>query len=249
MGAIDLGSGPLPATARDCAPRDLTPPQTTLPASSPTLWAAAGLRHRVVSIAVDPHDSEYVELTRDLFPTSVCADHGGGPGAGRDADRLALRLSAVPAARPRARLAVPDPGAAGRPGSAGDHLGHRRPRRPATASPVPADRLRPGAGHRARRLLWVVAARLVLRRWWSGPGSRMAGMELPGWLLAVAVAALPERRREWGRAMLAELAEPDRERVLRQQLRALSRGPASWGYRRASVELCSIELETAMCYN
>jgi hypothetical protein len=77
-------------------------------------------------------------------------------------------------------------------------------------------------------LLWVVAARLVLRHWWSGPGSRMAGMELPGRLLAVAVAALPERRREWGRAMLAELAEPDRERVLRQQLRALSRGPASW---------------------
>jgi hypothetical protein len=56
-------------------------------------------------------------------------------------------------------------------------------------------------------LLWVVAARLVLRHWWSGPGSRMSGMDLPGWLLAVAVAALPERRRAWGRAMLAELAE------------------------------------------
>lgn len=56
-------------------------------------------------------------------------------------------------------------------------------------------------------LLWVVAARLVLRYWWSGSGSRMAGMDLPGRLLAVAVAALPERRREWGRAMLAELAE------------------------------------------
>ena len=56
-------------------------------------------------------------------------------------------------------------------------------------------------------LLWVVAARLVLRYWWSGPGSRIAGMDLPGRLLAVAVAALPERRREWGRAMLAELAE------------------------------------------
>jgi hypothetical protein len=56
-------------------------------------------------------------------------------------------------------------------------------------------------------LLWVVAARLVLRHWWSGPGSRMSGMDLPGHLLAVAVAALPERRRDWGRAMLAELAE------------------------------------------
>jgi len=56
-------------------------------------------------------------------------------------------------------------------------------------------------------LLWVVAARLVLRHWWSGPGSRMSGMDLPGRLLAVAVAALPERRREWGRAMLAELAQ------------------------------------------
>jgi hypothetical protein len=56
-------------------------------------------------------------------------------------------------------------------------------------------------------LLWVVAARLVLRHWWSGPGSRMSRMDLPGWLLAAAVAALPERRREWGRAMTAELAE------------------------------------------
>jgi hypothetical protein len=56
-------------------------------------------------------------------------------------------------------------------------------------------------------LLWVVTARLVLRHWWSGPGSPMSGMDLPGRLLTVAVAALPERRREWGRAMTAELAE------------------------------------------
>jgi hypothetical protein len=56
-------------------------------------------------------------------------------------------------------------------------------------------------------LLWVVAARLVLRHWWSGPGSRMSAMDLPGRLLAAAVAALPERRRAWGRAMTAELAE------------------------------------------
>ena len=56
-------------------------------------------------------------------------------------------------------------------------------------------------------LLWVVAARLMLRHWWSGPGARMSAMDLPGRLLAVAVVALPERRSEWGRAMLAELAE------------------------------------------
>jgi hypothetical protein len=55
-------------------------------------------------------------------------------------------------------------------------------------------------------LLWVVAARLVLRHRWSGPGSRMSAMDLPGRLLAVAAAALPERRRAWGRAMTAELA-------------------------------------------
>ena len=66
-------------------------------------------------------------------------------------------------------------------------------------------------------LLWVallqigsaaeLAARLVLRHWRSGAGSRMSAMDPPGRLLAAAVAALPERRREWGRAMLAELAE------------------------------------------
>jgi hypothetical protein len=46
-------------------------------------------------------------------------------------------------------------------------------------------------------LLWVLAARLVLRHWWSGTGSRMSAMDLPGRLLAAAVAALPEHRREW----------------------------------------------------
>jgi hypothetical protein len=40
-------------------------------------------------------------------------------------------------------------------------------------------------------LPWVIAARLVLRHWWSEPGSRMSGRDLPGRLLAVAVAALP----------------------------------------------------------
>jgi hypothetical protein len=56
-------------------------------------------------------------------------------------------------------------------------------------------------------LLWVVAARLVLRHWWSGTVSRMSAMDPPERLLAAAVAALPERRREWGEAMTAELAE------------------------------------------
>ncbi|GES21031.1 hypothetical protein Aple_039270 [Acrocarpospora pleiomorpha] len=54
-------------------------------------------------------------------------------------------------------------------------------------------------------LLWVIAARLVLHHWWAG--SRVSAIDPPGRLLAVAVAALPERRREWGRAMTAELAE------------------------------------------
>jgi hypothetical protein len=56
-------------------------------------------------------------------------------------------------------------------------------------------------------LLWVAAIRLVLRHWWSAAGPRMSAVDLPGRLLAAAVAALPERRREWGRAMTAELAE------------------------------------------
>lgn len=29
-------------------------------------------------------------------------------------------------------------------------------------------------------LLWVVAARLVLRHWWSEPGSRTSALDLPG---------------------------------------------------------------------
>jgi hypothetical protein len=49
------------------------------------------------------------------------------------------------------------------------------------------------------------AARLVLRRPWAG--SRGSEMDPPGRLLAAAVAALPEHRREWGLAMVAELAE------------------------------------------
>ncbi|OHV75206.1 hypothetical protein [Pseudofrankia sp. BMG5.36] len=58
-------------------------------------------------------------------------------------------------------------------------------------------------------LLWVLAARLALHHWWSATGSQMSTMDPPQRLLTAAVAALPERRREWGRAMTAELAEVD----------------------------------------
>ena len=51
-----------------------------------------------------------------------------------------------------------------------------------------------------------LAIRHVLRR--RGLGRvRHVRTDPPGRLLAAAVAALPERRREWGRAMIAELAE------------------------------------------
>jgi multisubunit Na+/H+ antiporter MnhB subunit len=53
----------------------------------------------------------------------------------------------------------------------------------------------------------VLAARLVLRHWWSVADAGMSTMDPPERLLAAAVATLPERRREWGRAMSAELAE------------------------------------------
>lgn len=55
-------------------------------------------------------------------------------------------------------------------------------------------------------LLWVVAIWFVLRPWWSAVGSHRPAMDPPGRVLTVAVAALPERRRQWGRAMIAELA-------------------------------------------
>jgi hypothetical protein len=83
-------------------------------------------------------------------------------------------------------------------------------------------------------LLWVVAIRLVLHHWWSGPGSRMFAMDLPGRLLAAAVAALSERRREWGRAMLAELAkvrgQPARWRFALSSVRATLWLPPAGGW-------------------
>jgi hypothetical protein len=56
-------------------------------------------------------------------------------------------------------------------------------------------------------LLWVTAARLVLRHLWTWAASHTPAVDLPGRLLTAAVAVLPARRREWGRAMTAELAE------------------------------------------
>ena len=56
-------------------------------------------------------------------------------------------------------------------------------------------------------LLCVLAARLVLRHRRSEAGVRTSTMDPAGRLLAVAVAALPESRREWARAMTAELAD------------------------------------------
>lgn len=56
-------------------------------------------------------------------------------------------------------------------------------------------------------LLWILAVNLLVRRRRSGTGSRTSAMDPPQRLLSAAVAALPERRSEWGRAMIAELAE------------------------------------------
>ena len=55
--------------------------------------------------------------------------------------------------------------------------------------------------------LWVAAAVLLVDHWWSRTGVRLSAMDPPGRLLAVAVATLPDHRREWGMAMHAELAE------------------------------------------
>jgi hypothetical protein len=54
--------------------------------------------------------------------------------------------------------------------------------------------------------IYVVAALLVLHFWRAGPGARLSAMDPPGRALAAAVATLPEHRRDWGAAMLAELA-------------------------------------------
>src|SRR6266545_3866490 len=88
-------------------------------------------------------NSGYIEFGCDPFPSSVGADHRGGPRVGGDSERLAVRLRAVPPARSEGRLGLPHLDAAGRPRAAGDLLGDRRPRRPPAAAPVPAHRARP----------------------------------------------------------------------------------------------------------
>jgi hypothetical protein len=53
----------------------------------------------------------------------------------------------------------------------------------------------------------MVAARLLWRAWWRRTGDRLAALDGPAWLLAAATATLPADRRDWGRAMAAELAQ------------------------------------------
>jgi hypothetical protein len=54
--------------------------------------------------------------------------------------------------------------------------------------------------------LWAIAVRLLLRHLWAAADARTPVPDPPEQVLAAAVAALPERRRDWGRAMTAELA-------------------------------------------
>jgi len=56
-------------------------------------------------------------------------------------------------------------------------------------------------------VLWAVAVQQLVRRWWASIGARLSTMDPQGRLLAGAVAALPEHRRDWGAAMLAELPQ------------------------------------------
>jgi hypothetical protein len=56
----------------------------------------------------------------------------------------------------------------------------------------------------------VVTMAMLFAQWWKRmPNSREA-IDAPGWLLATAVRALPEARRDWGAAMLAELTQVNR---------------------------------------
>jgi hypothetical protein len=56
-------------------------------------------------------------------------------------------------------------------------------------------------------VVYIVAAQLLLYFWLTGAGARLSEMDAPGRVLAVAVASLPGHRREWGAAMVGELAE------------------------------------------
>src|SRR5262245_1526024 len=54
---------------------------------------------------------------------------------------------------------------------------------------------------------WVIAARLLWRAWWAGAAAGLSARDGPATLLAAALAALPDDRRDWGPAMAAELAQ------------------------------------------
>jgi hypothetical protein len=54
---------------------------------------------------------------------------------------------------------------------------------------------------------WMLGAWLLWRAWWRRVGPELAALDGPGWLLAARAATLPAGRREWGRAMAAELAQ------------------------------------------
>ena len=83
-------------------------------------------------------------------------------------------------------------------------------------------------------LIWAAAALLVLKHWLSGTAWQMSTVDAPGRLLALVVTALPERRREWGMAMLAELAEvqgrPARWRFALSSVRAALLLPPADGW-------------------
>jgi hypothetical protein len=53
----------------------------------------------------------------------------------------------------------------------------------------------------------MLAAWLLWRAWWRQAGPGLSGMDGPAWLLSAAGAMLPADRREWGAAMVAELAQ------------------------------------------
>jgi hypothetical protein len=54
---------------------------------------------------------------------------------------------------------------------------------------------------------WVFAVRVLFRAWWNGAEARLSEMDGPAQLLSVASATLPDDPRDWGSAMLAELAQ------------------------------------------
>jgi hypothetical protein len=53
--------------------------------------------------------------------------------------------------------------------------------------------------------LWLSTSWLLVHHWWKRDGARLSTMDGPQRLLSSAVATLPEPRRRWGEAMLAEL--------------------------------------------